>query len=221
MDFSQVKSITIPEGSVNRILSGTTVLWKKAALPVEYQEVEYIESSGTQYIDTGMRGTDNTKVDIEFQATGENFLPFGARSSATSNCFAIWASGSNVGTSLRIGFDSTNGYTGGATTTDKYHIIHSKDGTYVNNALVWNVATIRAFTTPQNLIVFGYYNTATKRGLSAIRLYHLKLWESNIRVRDFIPCYRKSDNVVGLYDLVSDTFFTRSGTGDFVKGPDV
>ena len=220
MDFSQVKFITIPEGSVSRILSGTTVLWKKAALPVEYQEVEYIESSGTQYIDTGMRGSNNTKADIEFQATGEKFLPFGARSSATSDCFAIWAAGSNVGTALRIGFDGTSGYTGGATTTNKYHIIHSQDGAYVNDNLVW-APPIRTFTTPQNLIVFGYYSTATTRTLSAIRLYHLKLWESNIRVRDFMPCYRKSDNVVGLYDLVSDTFFTNSGSGNFVKGPDI
>ena len=29
MDFLQVKAITIPEGDVTRILSGTTVLWKK------------------------------------------------------------------------------------------------------------------------------------------------------------------------------------------------
>ena len=39
--------------------------------------------------------------------------------------------------------------------------------------------------------------------------------------RHFIPCYRKSDNVIGLYDLVEGTFYTNSGTGTFTKGSDV
>jgi len=192
-----------------------------ARLPKEYQEVEYIESTGTQYIDIGITGTNNTKVDIEFQATGTNFLPFGARRNASSDCFAIWASSTKVGTNLRIGFDGTNGYTGEATTTDKYHIIHSKDETYVNNELVWTTGTIRTFTTPQNLIVFGYYSSPTTRSLSAIRLYHLKLWENNIIVRDFIPCYRNSDGEIGLYDSINDIFYTNQGTGVFTKGNDV
>ena len=37
--------------------------------------------------------------------------------------------------------------------------------------------------------------------------------------RDFIPCYRKSDNVAGLYDLVNNTFYTNQGTGNFIVGP--
>ena len=192
-----------------------------ARLPKEYQEVEYIESTGTQYIDIGITGTNNTKVDIEFQATGTNFLPFGARMDASRDCFAIWAFSGRVGSDLRIGFDGTGGYTGGATTTDKYHIIHSKDETYVNNELVWTTGTIRTFTTPQNLIVFGYYSSPTTRSLSAIRLYHLKLWENNIIVRDFIPCYRNSDGEIGMYNMVNDEFYTNSGSGTFLKGNDV
>lgn len=204
--------------------NGTLKTRKSSGLPYEYQKVEYIESSGTQYIDTGITGTQNTKVDIDFQSTATtygSFLPFGARSGASNNCFAIWASSATIGSNLRIGFDSTNGYTGGPTTTDKYHIIHSKDGTYVNNELVWTTATFSTFTTPQNLLVFGYYTNDTTRSLSAIRLYHLKLWENNIMVRDFIPCYRKSDNEVGLYDLVTKTFFTNAGTDTFIVGSDV
>ena len=30
-------------------------------------------------------------------------------------------------------------------------------------------------------------------------------------VRDFIPCYRNSDNEIGLYDLVNDIFYTNQG----------
>lgn len=193
----------------------------KNVLPNTYQEVEYIESTGEEYIDIGIKGTNNTKVDIEFQATGTNFLPFGARSTASSECFAIWAASVRVGSNLRIGFDSTNGYTGGPTTTDKYHIIHSKDGTYVNNELVCTYETFDTFTTLQNLLVFGYYSNATTMEFSAIRLYHLKLWENNIMVRNFIPCYRKSDEKPGMYDTVNGVFYTNVGTGEFNVGSEV
>lgn len=40
-------------------------------------------------------------------------------------------------------------------------------------------------------------------------------------VRDFIPCYRKLDNVAGLYDMVNDEFYTNIGTGTFTLGPNV
>lgn len=34
----------------------------------------------------------------------------------------------------------------------------------------------------------------------------------------YIPCYRKSDNVIGLYDIITDEFKTNAGTGSFTKG---
>lgn len=215
------KEIFFNNQEVKKLIYNGNVVWKKTRLPRLYTEVEYIESTGEEYIDIGITGTNNTKVDIEFQATGTKFLPFGARSAASSDCFAIWASSATVGSNIRIGFNGTSGYTGEATTTDKYHIIHSKDGTYVNNELVWTVGTFSTFTTPQNLLVFGYYNTPTTMSLSAIRLYHLKLWENNIIVRDFIPCYRNSDGEIGLYDSINDIFYTNQGTGSFIKGKDV
>ena len=48
-----------------------------------------------------------------------------------------------------------------------------------------------------------------------------KIWNNDSLVRDFVPCYRKSDSVIGLYDLVSQTFFINQGSGSFIKGGDV
>jgi hypothetical protein len=44
---------------------------------------------------------------------------------------------------------------------------------------------------------------------------------SGVLVRNFIPCYRKSDNVIGMYDVINDAFYTNSGTGTFIKGPNI
>ncbi len=50
-------------------------------------------------------------------------------------------------------------------------------------------------------------------------MYKLKLWNNNVLVRDFIPCYRNSDNLAGVYDLVNNVFYTNQRTGNFIVGP--
>ena len=49
-------------------------------------------------------------------------------------------------------------------------------------------------------------------------VYSLKIYDGDTAVREFIPCYRKSDNIIGMYDLVNGKFYTNSGTEEFIKG---
>jgi hypothetical protein len=51
------------------------------------------------------------------------------------------------------------------------------------------------------------------------RLYYTKMWKNGTLVRYLIPAKRNSDNVVGMYDTVSKTFFTNAGSGAFIAGP--
>ena len=53
------------------------------------------------------------------------------------------------------------------------------------------------------------------------RLYSCTICENSNYCRNFIPCYRKSDNKLGLYDLVEGKFYTNQGTGDFERGKDI
>ena len=54
-----------------------------------------------------------------------------------------------------------------------------------------------------------------------MRLYALKMWTDSVLMRDFIPAKRKSDGMIGLYDLVSGTFFTDANGGNFTGGDEV
>ncbi|MBO7536272.1 MAG: hypothetical protein J6T34_03935, partial [Bacilli bacterium] len=55
-------------------------------IPKEYQEVEYIQSSGTQYIDTGFKLNQNSGVELQISnITYGNTKIFGSRTSATTN----------------------------------------------------------------------------------------------------------------------------------------
>ena len=60
IDFSQVKTITIPEGSVTKITDSTgNILWdKEIAFP--YRRLEYIKFSGAEYVNTLLSIPGNT-----------------------------------------------------------------------------------------------------------------------------------------------------------------
>ena len=82
--------------------------------------------------------------------------------------------------------------------------------------------------TPNSHNVFLFANnsggTAASASYRVCNLYSCKMYKDSTlenMVRDFVPCYRKADSVVGLFDLVSNTFFTNAGTGTFTKGADV
>ena len=50
------------------------------------------------------------------------------------------------------------------------------------------------------------------------KIYYFKIYVNNVLVRNFVPAKRKSDNVLGLYDLVNNAFYTNAGTGTFTAG---
>ena len=52
-------------------------------------------------------------------------------------------------------------------------------------------------------------------------LYKLKIYNNNDEmIRNFYCCYRKSDNVIGLYDKVNGVFYTNQWSWNFTKWPD-
>ena len=53
------------------------------------------------------------------------------------------------------------------------------------------------------------------------RVYGISFEFDDVPAGDFVPCYRKADGTIGMYDTVSGSFFTNAGTGTFSKGADV
>lgn len=53
------------------------------------------------------------------------------------------------------------------------------------------------------------------------KIYSFRIYEGNTLVKDFVPCYRKSDNAIGFYDLINQVFLVNNGSGTFTKGPNV
>ena len=191
-------------------------------LPDDYIQLEYIQSNGTQWIDVGVKANQNTKAEIKFEitgnATGSNAV-FGSRTSYTSNAFNVWSKcgNGNIGANYcKAGaINSTIAQAANVT----YYITLEKNKLSVNG----NVTTFTQntnFTTPGNIYLFNIYggdatSTGTSNRILIGKVYSFKLYDSDIIIRNMIPSRRKSDNVIGMYDMVSRQFFTNSGTGSF------
>lgn len=200
-------------------------------LPNEYQEVEYIESTGTQYIDTGVAPTNKTniKLDIEFISGESNsWIPLIAERTRLTNSYqamlGIWINSNTKEIALNYADTDTAGITG--TNGSGRHVYsNTKNKFYLDNTLIKTLST-SSFTSTLNLYVFalnelndGSTNIETRN--CTAKLYELKIYDDNILIRDFIPCYRKLDNEIGLYDLVNNQFYTNQGTGVFLMGTEV
>ena len=78
--------------------------------------------------------------------------------------------------------------------------------------------SITAFTADATLHLFSYNKDNVHTGL---KIYSCKIYESNTLIRNLIPCYRKSDNVAGMYDALNKKFYENQGAGVFTTGAEI
>ena len=212
----------------------------KNAGSVDFTPVEYLESTGSQYIDIGgvdINNANNTRarfiVDTSFAQTG---------SGGSSVLHGLGTSYGGPG----VGFVSMDGGSAFVTATnDLYKAYNSQSGVVLNRRylLDLNVLT-RQFqaidvlnnTTaanenvfPKNYVsgtkpgfmLFGYYSSNGTPVTNSSRVYGAKLYDNGVLKRDMVPVRRNSDNALGMYDLINGNFYANSGTGTFNAGADV
>ena len=204
-------------------------------IPSAYQEVEYIESSGTQYIDTTVSLKDydqNLDVDIDAQIISNSGVQ-GLSFSGAGGRF--WFSMPELDGANTLYMQCAAGYWqsfSGAHSARQHYRINSKTGavsvgqtskTTSTNSFLNNGGS--STSNSGNLFLFAsnnwYNNLATDKFSQKLYSCVIKNATTGDNIREFVPCYRKADNEAGLYDLTTETFYTNLGTGSFSKGPDV
>lgn len=188
-------------------------------LPTEYQEVEYIESSGIQYIDTGYKPTSNNlRVVCDFEYTADHSASsvFGSESSGKYSIVPWGAPEFYVGSSTQLLAQTT------ALNTKYLLDAHANAGTLTVslNGTTNSASYSGSILTTVNIGVFCNIIAGMASQFCSMKLYAMYIYDNNNLVRDFVPCYRKSDNVAGLYDLVNNVFYTNAGSGVFAVGAD-
>lgn len=241
MNFANVTSITIPEGSVSRILKGSEVLWEKVTslLPAAYQQVEYIECTGTQYIDTGVIASDYPGgIRYVFRGQTLGYLA-GSNNNYLFGCLNNGLRSGNV--SLHGNTLTTNVYLAGSSaallrssglpalgTDFEFILTATSEAAASASATLNGVALTHGYTPTNTAMPAGNIWLLQCSGVGAAsqpfwgRLYSFTMDEpAGTPIRNFIPCLRKSDNVAGAYDIVGGSFYTNIGTGTFTAGPSV
>lgn len=204
-------------------------------LPSEYQEVEYIESTGTQRINTKYIPKTNTKIELDLSFSGTFDISSGTV--GTGTFFSSYSSGGNI-FSVNFGSASTQGnnlFTWFDKNQDNGGSVHYYDinntvrttrstltyekGTFKYGTLNAKTVAVKSEDSTSPLYLFG--NSTKNFDRYNMKVYRLKFYEDGVLKRDYIPCYRISDGKVGIYELLTGNFYTNIGTGEFNKGSDI
>lgn len=182
--------------------------------------LDYMESTGSQYIDTGISITSALSFECEWEKTatgaGLNGSYYYINSTTKAFCFGLYSN-----EKLYVGVGSTTDTTVTGSLNTKYKTIGNSTSmtTYQNDVskvsvtstLVENGLNFYLFATHRNQgnIETGYYGQ--------YKIYSCKLYENNILVRDFVPALDKN-GIACLYDKVNNKKYYNQGTGEFISG---
>lgn len=196
-----------------------------------YQQVEYLETDGKAYIMTTHQPSQNTRTVAEFSGVDtsiETDCPlFGARDEGSLRSYFSYSHSDSQGTRGYVTSFGTEWHLFSLNPgSNRFTIDKNKNIStlYYNSESESLTQTDDTFT-KTNLygVIFGIaYTNETQYAQSGVRLYSYKTYNSDTLARDYIPCYRKSDNKPGLYDVVHGVFYINANSeGEFVCGPNI
>lgn len=188
-------------------------LFERTMLPDRYVELEYIQSNGRQSIDTGVPATADLRFDLKFSdyvttangggIFGTDGLLYSLSRSASTRLFWCGEQGKS------FSYNSFSPY--------KYYVVQcGKDYFTINDTKTLSKSESLEIKGSRNVTLFR-----SKAGYSSVKLYYFKIYNGETIVRNFVPCYRKYDDAVGLYDLVDGFFYSVSEEQVEVENPQV
>ena len=186
------------------------------SLPVGYTKLEYLESDGNSYIDTGFKPNQDTRVVCDAQVLGSGETGI-AMATDAQYYYTLYVNASVVGT--RYGNQGPKTFASNAPAYNK-RLIYDKNK---------NVTTVGGYTISHNaatfqlaysLYLFARNNAGTTDWVGKVRLYSCQIYDNGVLVRDFIPC-TNPDGISGLWDSVNNVFYKMLPAGytklDFIE----
>lgn len=175
----------------------------------KYTPVKYLESTGTQYIDTGVVPYKNQKYDIKFSMVeiNKNQVIFGSRSSGDySNSKNQIYLNVNVANKVLLYLGTKNNNLFNSVIVNKEYSINNSINELEND--FDDKAT-------ESLYLFAMNNQKNIIANASARLYYFKIYNNDTLVRDYIPVVDES-SIPCLYDKVEDKFYYNEGSGEFL-----
>lgn len=188
----------------------------QSTLTYPYQSVQYIESTGTQYIDTGFYGT-STRIQTEVKFSLSKIQAYGPHIISNDGFFIV-ARNNNNGEFFYVCGDS-NIFPYSWELNKEYAIKTNANEAMINDD-TFVIDNISEVEQTQGTLLMAYRGNPQSTSYTfSGKLYYAKLYYDNVLVRDFVPCYNVETNVIGMYDTVNSAFYPNKGGGVFIKGP--
>lgn len=183
-----------------------------------YRQVLYIESDGTQLLDTGINGGDEVEYEVDFEVLPNNIMFAQLFASSQNEPFAVkvfMASANN----LRFAWYESSSETPQTIYDNSFLFVnfrltfkYENGNVYVNDVFKRTIGK-RGFGS-DNFCIFGYHPETYK---AKMRLYGCKIWKDGELVRELVPV--EYNNAGYMYDRVSDTLFGDYNGGYFTVAP--
>lgn len=195
-------------------------------IPEGLDQLEYIQSDGSQYINTNAIHKANTKIEFIGEVITNWALTyeaiFGARGGVIAKALVMFTrfSGSNIPC-----------YASGNTETRGSNFIYDQPVKVVANANVvsWydsndelkgSITSATQVDGDKPMFLFDLNNVGSSEGSRArAKLSSFKMWNGDTLVRYMIPYKDNETGEVGLYDLVNNTKYTKATGNNFTAGP--
>lgn len=184
--------------------------------------VDFIQSSGTQYIDTGVIAKTGLRIVCEFELTSY-------KGTDTDSIFGVWGNNSR----FFVGADKSKhnfqyGYIGnyyGSTKkcelNTKYTVEYeAKSGSQkliVDGATLLTGTNTSSISTTQTIFLFNFNSTNTSQTPSALKIYSCQIYDNDILIRDYKPVVDGA-GAYCLYEEIEKRYYYNRGTGEFIGG---
>ena len=207
--------------------NGVVKVRHQSGLPLGYTLLDYVESTGTQYIDTEIANWNNTleyeiKLSIEPQTGVKTYF----------GCYDEWSTSENnvpnisTWTNYKVASNFRAGYSSGSGTD--IGIITGQTGTISlkGNTISWSEGSSTSFdrgydfTVPFSIFLFAQHAKTAATEFATTKIYRAKFWLNGELIRDFRPML-DYNNVACMFDMVTGKCFYNQGTGEFVAGSPV
>ena len=209
------------------MLGARTAAWRGKALPYD-AEVDYLESTGNQYIDTYFKGSDVLDFEIDaLVSLGGDRTFFGARYNSDGNYSRIYNLASPSQGRFGFGLDgSWNKWPQlGIVVGNRFWAKKTGNTVIMSNGVSIEVNSEK-FETPYEIELFAMSTgTQNRHGQEPLagRIYSVSFSTYGTNIGDFIPV--RFTNELGetegaMFDRVSGQLFRNAGTGAFIIGPD-
>lgn len=186
-------------------------------LPEGYTQLEYIESTGTQYINTGYKATsENYLIKCKFAITdyAANRVLFGG--GASTDIISVLIT-SDAKLKFYVGSGSVSGLLVPFVTGTEYEMeCHANNGafTVTVNGTSYSGTYSGAINKDYPLFIFANNSAGSAGQFSSARIYEFQIYDNGTLVRDYTSCYNANDEI-GLHDIANKVFYGNAGSGEF------